>query len=153
MIIVVQRVLNASVSVDGRIVGEIGRGLLLLIGVAESDTPQDIDFLADKCVHLRIFEDEDGKMNRSLLDENGEILAISQFTLLGNTKKGRRPSFIEAANPGKGEEYYNQFIEKLRSYQVPVQCGIFGAMMDVSLVNYGPVTLILESKNSPSTTT
>lgn len=153
MIIVVQRVLNASVSVDGRIVGEIGRGLLLLIGVAESDTPQDIDFLADKCVHLRIFEDEDGKMNRSLFDENGEILAISQFTLLGNTKKGRRPSFIEAANPGKGEEYYNQFIEKLRSYQVPVQCGIFGAMMDVSLVNYGPVTLILESKNSPSTTT
>jgi D-aminoacyl-tRNA deacylase len=153
VIIVVQRVLNASVSVDGCIVGEIGRGLLLLIGVAENDTPQDIDLLADKCVHLRIFEDENGKMNRSLLDENGEILAISQFTLLGNTKKGRRPSFIEAANPGKGEDYYNQFIEKLRSYQVPVQCGIFGAMMDVSLVNYGPVTLILESKNHPSTTT
>jgi len=153
VIIVVQRVLNASVSVDGRIVGMIGRGLLLLIGVAESDSPEDIDFLADKCVHLRIFEDEDGKMNRSLLDEKGEILAISQFTLLGNTKKGRRPSFIEAANPAKGEQYYDQFIEKLRSYHIPVQCGIFGAMMDVSLVNYGPVTLILESKNSPSATT
>lgn len=152
MIIVVQRVLEASVSVDDRVVGEIGRGLLLLIGIAEGDTPEDIDFLAEKCVHLRIFEDENGKMNRSLLDVNGEILAISQFTLLGNTKKGRRPSFIDAANPVKGEDYYNQFITKLRTYQVPVQCGIFGAMMEVSLINHGPVTLILESKNQPTST-
>lgn len=148
MKVVVQRVLNAAVEVDAKIVGQIGKGLLLLIGIAESDKLEDIDFVADKCVNLRIFEDDAGKMNRSLLDAGGEILAISQFTLLGNTQKGRRPSFIEAANPNKGEEYYNIFIQRLKSYDINVECGIFRAMMNVKLTNYGPVTIIVESKYS-----
>ncbi|MEJ2052968.1 MAG: D-aminoacyl-tRNA deacylase [Calditrichaceae bacterium] len=146
MKVVVQRVQRASVTVDGKIIGKIGRGLMLLIGIAESDTIFDIDFIADKCVNLRIFEDEYGKMNRSVLEENGEILAISQFTLLGNTKKGRRPSFIDAANPGKGESLYNEFVKKLQDSGLKIETGIFGAMMDVDLLNYGPVTLIVESK-------
>jgi len=148
MKVVVQRVLNASVEVDAKIVGQIGKGILLLIGVAESDEIEDIDFVADKCVNLRIFEDDAGKMNRSLLDVGGEVLAISQFTLLGNTQKGRRPSFISAANPVKGEEYYNTFVKRLKAYDIKVECGIFGAMMDVKLLNYGPVTILVESKNS-----
>lgn len=146
MKVVVQRVTKASVKVDNKIVGQISKGILLLIGVAETDTIEDIDFVADKCVNLRIFEDEDDKMNRSLLDVGGEVLAISQFTLLGNTKKGRRPSFIEAAHPEKGEDYYNKFIDRLKSHNVRVSCGIFGAMMDVELMNYGPVTIIVENK-------
>ena len=145
MKVVVQRVSQASVKVDGKIVGEIGHGLLLLIGIDRDDTEEDLNFVADKCVHLRIFQDDEGKMNRSLLDVNGSILAISQFTLLGNTRKGRRPSFIQAAPPEKGKEFYERFVEKLKSYGVPVACGIFGAMMDVQLVNQGPVTLIVES--------
>ena len=106
MRVVVQRVSQASVKVDGKITGSIGRGLMLLIGIAKEDEIKDIDYTAEKCVNLRIFEDDDGKMNRSLLDTGGEILAVSQFTLLGNTSKGRRPSFIEAAGPEKGEEFY-----------------------------------------------
>ena len=105
MKVVVQRVKKASVSVNGQIVGQIGKGLMLLIGVAQQDTEADIEFVADKCVNLRIFEDEQGKMNRSLLEVGGEILAISQFTLLGDTRKGRRPSFIQAAEPQKGNEF------------------------------------------------
>lgn len=146
MKVVLQRVKSASVTVDGRIVGKINRGLLLLIGIAETDTIADVDFVADKCVNLRIFEDENGKMNRSVLDEGGEILSISQFTLIGNTKKGRRPSFIEAANPEKGKAFYNAFVEKLKSTGLKIECGIFGAMMNVDLVNYGPVTIIVENK-------
>ncbi|MCD6374177.1 MAG: D-tyrosyl-tRNA(Tyr) deacylase [Caldisericaceae bacterium] len=146
MKVVVQRVKKASVSVNGQIVGQIGKGLMLLIGVAQQDTEADIEFVADKCVNLRIFEDEQGKMNRSLLEVGGEILAISQFTLLGDTRKGRRPSFIQAAEPQKGNEFYQKFIERLRSHGVKVETGIFGAMMDVELLNYGPVTLIVESK-------
>lgn len=146
MKVVVQRVKKASVSVNGQIVGQIGKGLMLLIGVAQQDTEADIEFVADKCVNLRIFEDEQGKMNRSLLEVGGEILAISQFTLLGDTRKGRRPSFIQAAEPQKGNELYQKFIERLRSHGVKVETGIFGAMMDVELLNYGPVTLIVESK-------
>ncbi len=146
MKVVVQRVKNARVSVDGKIVGQIGKGLMLLIGVAQQDTEADIEFVADKCVNLRIFEDEQGKMNRSLLEVGGEILAISQFTLLGDTRKGRRPSFIQAAEPEKGNDFYQKFIERLRSHGVKVETGIFGAMMDVELLNYGPVTLIVESK-------
>lgn len=146
MKVILQRVQHASVTVDGRIVGKIGRGIMLLIGVAETDTISDVDFVADKCVNLRIFEDEDGKMNRSVLDEGGDILAISQFTLLGNTRKGRRPSFIEAANPEKGRALYERFIEQLKNSGLNVECGIFGAMMDVDLLNYGPVTIILESR-------
>ena len=147
MKVVLQRVKSASVSVDGKIAGKIDRGLLLLIGIAETDTMADVDFVADKCVNLRIFEDENDKMNRSVIEEGGEILAISQFTLLGNTRKGRRPSFIEAANPEKGKAFYDAFVEKLKSTGLKVECGIFGAMMDVDLVNYGPVTIIIENRN------
>ncbi len=146
MKVVLQRVSRAEVRVEGKVVGSIGHGLLLLVGIAREDTEADIAFVAEKCVHLRIFADEDGKMNRSLPDVNGEILAVSQFTLLGDTRKGRRPSFIHAAEPEKGKTLYDLFVEKLRSYSVPVHCGIFGAMMDVELINDGPVTLIVESK-------
>ncbi|APF19537.1 D-tyrosyl-tRNA(Tyr) deacylase [Caldithrix abyssi DSM 13497] len=146
MKVVVQRVKQASVKVDGKTVGQIGKGLLLLIGVDQKDDQEDIAFVADKCVNLRIFEDEQGKMNRSLLEVGGEILAISQFTLLGDTRKGRRPSFINAADPQKGNAFYQKFIERLREHGVKVETGIFGAMMDVELLNYGPVTLIVESK-------
>ncbi|WP_456408977.1 D-aminoacyl-tRNA deacylase [Caldithrix abyssi] len=146
MKVVVQRVKQASVKVDGKTVGQIGKGLLLLIGVDQKDDEEDIAFVADKCVNLRIFEDEQGKMNRSLLEVGGEILAISQFTLLGDTRKGRRPSFINAADPQKGNAFYQKFIERLREHGVKVETGIFGAMMDVELLNYGPVTLIVESK-------
>ncbi|MHB2149001.1 D-aminoacyl-tRNA deacylase [Calditrichota bacterium LG25] len=146
MKVVVQRVKKASVKVEGKTVGQIGKGLLLLIGVDQKDDEEDIAFVADKCVNLRIFEDEQGKMNRSLLEVGGEILAISQFTLLGDTRKGRRPSFINAADPQKGDAFYQKFIERLRQHGVKVETGIFGAMMDVELLNYGPVTLIVESK-------
>jgi D-tyrosyl-tRNA(Tyr) deacylase len=138
---------NASVSVDGKIVGKINRGIMLLIGIAETDTIDDVDFIANKCVNLRIFEDNEGKMNRSVIEERCEILAISQFTLLGNTRKGRRPSFIDAASPEKGRTFYDAFVERLKSTGLKVECGIFGAMMNVDLINYGPVTIILENKD------
>jgi len=147
MKVVAQRVKHASVRVDKKTAGKIGGGLMLLIGIAETDTEADIDFVANKCANLRIFEDEQGKMNRSLLETNGEILAISQFTLLADTSKGRRPSFINAAGPQKGREFYEKFVEKLRTYNITVECGVFGAMMDVELINYGPVTIIVESKS------
>ena len=147
MKVVLQRVKRASVSVEGKIVGKIDRGLLLLIGVADTDTSTDVDFVVDKCVNLRIFEDKNDRMNRSVLEEGGEILAISQFTLLGNTRKGRRPSFIEAANPEKGKAFYDAFVKKLKSTGLKVECGIFGAMMDIDLVNYGPVTIIVQNKD------
>ncbi len=145
MKVVIQRVSQASVRVDGRVVGQIGHGLLLLIGIDRDDTEEDLNFVAEKCVHLRIFEDAEGKMNLSVLDVKGAILAVSQFTLLGNTRKGRRPSFIQAAPPEKGKDFYLRFVEKLKAFDVPVECGIFGAMMDVQLINQGPVTLIVES--------
>ena len=146
MIVVLQRVISASVRIDGKITGKIDRGLLLLIAVAENDTENDMEFVADKCVHLRIFPDSQGKMNRSLLDVQGAILAISQFTLLGDTRKGRRPSFVQAASPEKGKILYDYFVQCLRTYTLQVETGIFGAMMQVSLINDGPVTLIVESK-------
>ncbi len=146
MKVVVQRVKHASVKVDGKTVGQIGKGLMLLIGIADTDTEEDIEFVANKCLNLRIFEDALGKMNRSLLEVGGEILAISQFTLLGDTRKGRRPSFVHAADPEKGKAYYDRFVERLRRSGVKTETGIFGAMMDVELLNYGPVTLIVESK-------
>jgi D-tyrosyl-tRNA(Tyr) deacylase len=148
MIVVVQRVKSAAGYVEGKKVGAIHNGLLLLIGVACSDNKEDVEFVADKCVHLRIFPDEQGKMNRSLIEVRGAVLAISQFTLLGDTRKGRRPSFIEAAAPDKGNELYQYFIICLRKFGVQVETGVFGAMMDVSLINDGPVTLIVESKKS-----
>ncbi|KAA3617494.1 MAG: D-tyrosyl-tRNA(Tyr) deacylase [Calditrichaeota bacterium] len=144
MKVLLQRVSTASVSVDSKIVGKINNGLLLLIGIGHEDSEADLDWMADKCVNLRVFEDADDKMNCSLLDVNAEILAISQFTLMGDTRKGRRPSFINAASPEMGEKMYNLFVDKLKSFSIKVECGIFGAMMDVQLTNRGPVTLMLE---------
>lgn len=147
MIAIVQRVKSSSVTVEDETVGKIGPGLTVLLGVSDTDDTPEIDFLADKVVNLRIFEDENGKMNRSLLDTKGEMLVISQFTLLGDCSRGRRPSFIHAAPPDKAEEYYLEFVEKVRAMGVSVETGRFRAMMDVALVNHGPVTMILKSRN------
>ncbi|MBU0544772.1 MAG: D-tyrosyl-tRNA(Tyr) deacylase [Proteobacteria bacterium] len=146
MIAVVQRVKESSVTVGGIIIGKIGAGLLVFLGIAKKDTINNIDYVADKILNLRIFEDENKKMNRSILDTGGEMLVVSQFTLLGDCRKGRRPSFIDAADPEKANELYEKFVEKICSKGVRVQTGMFRAMMDVSLVNDGPVTLIVESK-------
>lgn len=143
---VVQRVKQSSVKVDGKIVGEIGRGILVLLGVANGDTAGDADFMVNKIVHLRIFEDENEKMNRSLHDVGGEMLVVSQFTLLGDCRKGRRPSFINAAGPEQATELYEYFVKKTREQGIAVKTGQFRAMMDVALINDGPVTLIIESK-------
>lgn len=142
---VIQRVKQSSVSVDGQTISRIGAGLLVLLGVSRSDGESEAAFLADKTVNLRIFEDENSKMNRSLKDTGGAMLVVSQFTLLGDCRKGRRPSFIEAADPEKAEALYDCFVTKVREKEVSVKTGQFRAMMDVSLVNDGPVTLILES--------
>jgi len=144
MRIVVQRVKRASVTVNGALVGNIGRGLLLLVAVHANDTPESVEWLSVKCANLRIFEDESGKMNRSLLDVHGEALAVSQFTLFGDARKGNRPSFIEAAPAEKGQRLFDFFVIKLKELLPNVQTGTFGAVMDVELVNDGPVTLILD---------
>ncbi len=143
---VVQRVKESSVTVDGACIGKIGRGLMVLLGVAEKDTRREADFLVDKIINLRIFEDEDGKMNLSLKNTGGALLVVSQFTLLGDCRKGRRPSFVQAAGPEKAEELYEYFVEKAKDNGLIVETGRFRAMMDVALINDGPVTLILESK-------
>lgn len=143
---VVQRVSQAAVEVDGGLVGRIGTGFLVLLGVADDDAEKDADYLAGKIVHLRIFEDEAGKLNRSLVDCGGEMLVVSQFTLYGDCRKGRRPSFVKAAAPDKGNALYRHFVEAVRARGVTVATGRFGAMMAVSLVNHGPVTLIVESR-------
>jgi len=143
---VVQRVSEASVRVEGEEVGRIGHGILVLLGVGHDDEPNDAAYLAEKVVHLRIFADEQGKMNRSLLDVGGGLLAVSQFTLWGDCRKGRRPSFAAAAEPEKAEKLYDDFIQRVRSLGVTVAAGRFQEMMQVSLVNDGPVTLLLGSK-------
>lgn len=145
MRVVAQRSLNSKVEVDGKTTGEIEKGLVLLVGISKSDTEKDIDYLVQKIVNLRIFEDEKGLMNLSLLDIKGSILSISQFTLYGDTKKGNRPSFIEAMPGSAAKEYYELFNEKLRKY-CKVETGIFGADMKVSIENDGPVTILLESR-------
>jgi len=142
---VVQRVTTSDVKVDDDIVGRIGPGLLVLLGVSRSDEEKDAAYLADKVAHLRIFEDDEGKMNRSLLETSGEALVVSQFTLLADCRKGRRPSFVEAAPPDRAEQLYEYFVEQLRLKGIRVSTGQFQAKMAVSLVNDGPVTLILES--------
>jgi D-tyrosyl-tRNA(Tyr) deacylase len=146
MKIVLQRVKQCTVTVDGKETGRIGKGILILLGVAASDTAGQADFLAEKCAHLRIFSDENGKMNLSAVDLQREALVVSQFTLFGDCDKGRRPSFTRAAGPDKGKELYDYFVKKLITYIPKVETGIFGAMMDVDLINDGPVTLILEKE-------
>jgi D-tyrosyl-tRNA(Tyr) deacylase len=141
--IVLQRVKNASVSVEDALISEIGPGLLLLVGVAKGDTEAEADWLAEKVAGLRVFADEEGKMNLNVREAGGEILAISQFTLLADTRKGKRPSFIDAAPPGDAEPLFDYFCERLRAAGV-VKTGSFGAMMDVTLTNDGPVTIVLE---------
>ncbi len=146
MIAVIQRVKWGRVKVDGKIVGEIGKGLVILLGVSVDDTEENAKYLADKCVNLRIFSDNEGKMNLSALDVGGQILSISQFTLCADTKKGRRPSFINAAEPLKGEKLYEMFNQYICESGLKLEKGIFGAMMDVELLNDGPVTIIINSK-------
>ena len=142
---VVQRVRESHVSVDDEIVAQIGHGLLVLLGVAKGDTLKDAKYLADKISHLRIFEDDQGKMNRSLLETGGSMLVVSQFTLLGDATKGRRPSFVAAAEPAQACELYEAFVAAVAKQGVPTATGQFAAMMDVALVNDGPVTLIVDT--------
>ena len=142
---VVQRVKESSVRINQKIVGEIGKGLMVLLGVARGDSPKDSEYLANKIINLRIFEDQEGKMNRSLLEVGGEMLVVSQFTLLGDCRKGRRPSFIRAAEPGRATELYEHFVKIALDLGISVKTGQFRAMMEVALINDGPVTLILES--------
>jgi D-tyrosyl-tRNA(Tyr) deacylase len=142
---VVQRVSEASVRVGDEMVGRIGRGILVLVGVARGDGEREADYLIDKIVHLRIFEDDAGKLNRSVLEVGGEALVVSQFTLLGDCRKGRRPSFIEAAGPEHGNRLYEHVVTGVRRAGVTVQTGRFRALMSVSLVNDGPVTLVIDT--------
>ena len=144
MRIVLQRVSHARVTVDGRVTGEIGRGLLLLVGFTDGDDEDALGWMAKKVVQLRIFPDEEGKMNRSVEDADGGILVVSQFTLYGDARKGNRPSFVDAARPEVAIPLYERFVALLRATGRPVATGEFGAMMDVELVNDGPVSLILE---------
>ena len=143
---VVQRVNNASVTVEGKIVGEIQKGLLVLLGVGEEDDEKDLDYLVEKVVGLRIFQDENDKMNLSLMDVKGELLVVSQFTLYGDVRKGKRPSFSSSAGPEMGNKYYQEFVNRIRNLGIKTETGIFGAHMDVNLTNNGPVTILLDSK-------
>ena len=145
MIAVLQRVTTGKVKIGDRIVGDIDNGLVILLGVHRDDKEEDIIFLADKVIGLRIFNDNNGKMNISLQDVDGSALVISQFTLCGDWRKGRRPSFTKAADPDKGKLLYDEFIDAVRSRGINVETGEFGAAMDVSLVNSGPVTFVLDS--------
>lgn len=143
---VVQRVKSSSVKIEDEIVAQIGKGLLVLLGVAKGDAVQNADYLANKIINLRIFEDHGARMNQSLLETGGELLAVSQFTLLADCRKGRRPSFIEAADPEKASDLYERFVNTVRAKGVGVQTGRFRAMMEVALINDGPVTVIIESR-------
>lgn len=145
---VIQRVSRAKVTVEGEIVGEIGKGILVLLGVSREDSEKDADYLLEKTLNLRIFEDSEEKMNLSLLDINGELLVVSQFTLYGDARKGRRPSFIKAAIPDEANQLYEYFVNQARKQIENVQTGKFQAMMDVELVNDGPVTILLDSEKN-----
>jgi D-tyrosyl-tRNA(Tyr) deacylase len=143
---VIQRVIEGRVSVNGKVVGSIQKGVVILLGVKTGDTEADAKWLADKCVCLRIFENDEGKFHHSLLDVEGEILVVSQFTLYGDCRKGRRPSFTEAADPKIAESLYQYFVDLLREHGLRVETGIFAARMQVEIVNDGPVTLIIDTK-------
>ena len=142
---VVQRVLSSSVSVDGKVVGQIEKGFNVLLGVGQGDGQKQVEWLAEKIAHLRIFEDENAKMNLSLADVNGSALVISQFTLYGNCEKGRRPSFTDAAHPTTAKKLYENFVEELKKFNIHVETGIFQADMKVEITNDGPVTMIIET--------
>jgi len=146
MIAVIQRAKEAAVKVDNQIVGQIKQGIVTLLGVEQTDTQKDAEYLVEKIIHLRIFEDEQNKMNRSLIDIQGQMLIVSQFTLLGDCRKGRRPSFSDAAAPEKANELYEYFVSQIKAKNIHTETGIFAAMMDVSLINDGPVTFIVQSK-------
>ncbi len=148
MKLVIQRVRRGSVTVDHQKVAEIGRGLVILVGVGSADTEEEAEWLADKCAHLRIFEDHEGKTNLSIQDVQGEALVVSQFTLYADTRKGRRPSFINAAPPEIAEPLVNVFAKALPTFGIPVQMGVFGAHMMVEIENDGPVTILLERGDS-----
>ncbi|MBC8590420.1 D-aminoacyl-tRNA deacylase [Wansuia hejianensis] len=145
---VVQRVKESSVSIDGKIVGKINKGLLVLLGIGKNDDIRDLEYLFEKIVGLRIFQDEDQKMNLSLMDIGGELLIVSQFTLYGDVRKGKRPSFTDSASPELGNDLYEKFIEKALERGIKTETGVFGADMDVSLINDGPVTILLDSKKN-----
>ncbi len=143
---VLQRVAEARVEVDGEIVGKVGRGLLVLLGVEQQDTDRDLAYLADKTLNLRIFEDAAGKMNLSVAEIDGEVLVVSQFTLLGDCRKGRRPGFTRAAEPELADDLYRRFVDRLLQAGLPVATGTFRAHMQVTLINDGPVTMLLDSR-------
>ena len=143
---VIQRVKNASVEVDGKVVGEIGRGSLVFLGIGRDDIVQDIQWMVEKIVNLRIFEKENGKFDQSLLDVDGEVLVVSQFTLYGDCSKGRRPSFTDAMEANEAKKLFDLFVEKAKARIGKVESGLFQSFMDVSLINEGPVTLIMDSK-------
>lgn len=143
---VLQRVTEARVEVDGQIVGEIGAGLLVLLGVARDDSTSDADYLSEKIAHLRIFDDDQGKMNRSLVDTAGAMLVVSQFTLYGDARRGRRPSYSDAAEPEKANQLYEYFVDRVRRLGLKVETGVFQAMMKVTLTNDGPVTILMDSQ-------
>jgi D-tyrosyl-tRNA(Tyr) deacylase len=144
---VIQRVSRASVEIDNKVVGSIGNGFVVLLGITMEDDEKDAEYLANKTANLRVFEDNAGKMNVSLLESQGEVLAISQFTLYSDTRKGRRPSFIKAAPPEKAEPLYNAYINYLEKFNIKVATGVFGAMMMVNIHNHGPVTIIIDSED------
>lgn len=145
---VVQRVTSSNVKVDGEVTGQIEKGLLVLLGVGDEDTPKDTEYMVEKIVNLRIFEDEDDKMNLSLKDVEGELLVVSQFTLFGDCRKGRRPGFTEAARPEKADEFYIDFVNRARKMGIKTETGRFQTHMMVELVNDGPVTLLIDSKKN-----
>lgn len=146
---VVQRVKRAEVLVDGQVTGKIDKGLLVFLGVGQDDDQKDLEYLADKVVNLRIIEDSEDKMNLSVIDVGGQVLVVSQFTLYGDCRKGKRPSYSSAARPEEAEKFYNKFIEYIRDkYNIKVETGVFQAMMDVNLTNDGPVTLLIDSKKT-----
>lgn len=148
MRVVLQRVTQGDVQIDGKVVGKIGPGYVALVGFTHTDGEQQIDDLINKIIHLRVFSDEEGAMKRSLLDIGGSILSVSQFTLYASTKKGRRPSFVDAMKPEQATKLYDLFNQKLREQNIPVETGVFGADMKVTLTNDGPVTILLESREN-----